>query len=183
MTTHLLLGGARSGKSRHAETLAQQSGLPVTLIATAQALDQEMTQRIAHHRQQRPAHWHVIEEPLMLASVLATLLDRPRAIIVDCLSLWLANLLGDWDAPDLAVPPPPLPARLYQQTTALFNCLTTVPNTSALYLVSNETGLGLVPATPLGRLYRDEAGRLNQRLAQLCDHATLLVAGLPLTLK
>ncbi|MBR4737824.1 MAG: bifunctional adenosylcobinamide kinase/adenosylcobinamide-phosphate guanylyltransferase [Rhodocyclaceae bacterium] len=183
MPAHLILGGARSGKSRYAETLAAQSALPVTLIATAQALDAEMAQRIAHHRQHRPAHWQVIEEPIALAHTLRPLLCAPRLILIDCLSLWLANLLADWQpaAPD--APPAPPPAGLSQQTDALLELLPALPAHTQLLLVANEVGLGLVPETPLGRLYRDEAGRLNQRLAAQCERVSLLVAGLPLAIK
>lgn len=165
---HLILGGARSGKSRHAEQLAEQSGCDVVYIATAEALDAEMTARIAHHRAQRPGHWHLVEEPQALAHVLRMQAAPDRCLLVDCLTLWLGNLLAD-------------EARLQQELAALYAVLPELPG--EVLLVSNEVGWGIVPDNPLARRFRDEAGRLHQRLAGVCDRVTLVVAGLPLALK
>jgi adenosylcobinamide kinase/adenosylcobinamide-phosphate guanylyltransferase len=165
----LILGGARSGKSRHAERLALAAGGAVTYIATAVAADAEMQERIAHHRTQRPAAWALVEEPLALAQVLRTHAVADGCLLVDCLTLWLSNLLAVDDA------------RMQQELAALYAVVPQLPG--QLLLVSNEVGWGIVPDNPLARRFRDEAGRLHQQLASLCDHVTLVVAGLPLALK
>ena len=166
----LILGGVRSGKSRYAQQLAQESDKPVTLIATATAGDAEMAERIRRHQQERPAHWQVIEEPLALSDALQKS-DNPEAIIlIDCLTLWLTNLLLDND-----------PQRLAQEQDKLLVCL---PSLQAdLLFVSNEVGQGIIPADPLSRRFADETGRLHQHLARVCDRVTLITAGLPQTLK
>lgn len=166
----LILGGARSGKSRFAATLAQQSGRDVIYIATAQAHDAEMQARIAQHRAERPAHWQTLEEPLALAACLTAHARPQRLLLVDCLTLWLTNLLCGDD-----------PQRLYTETDALLTCLPQLD--SEIILVSNEVGLGVVPLGALTRRYVDEAGRLHQQLAAQLDTVVLMVAGLPLTLK
>ena len=166
----LILGGARSGKSRFAECLAAESGLAVTYIATSQALDGEMTERIAHHRERRPAHWTLVEEPLQLARVLREQAAAERCLLVDCLTLWLTNLLMLDDA-----------ARLTEERDALLECLNGLPG--RILLVSNETGLGVVPLGELTRRYVDEAGWLHQAVAQRAQRVTFMVAGLPMTLK
>jgi len=166
----LILGGARSGKSRFAERLAAESGLAVTYIATSQALDGEMSARIAHHRQRRPVHWSLVEEPLQLARVLREQAAPQRCLLVDCLTLWLTNLLMLDDA-----------ARLAEARDALLECLPELPG--RIILVSNETGLGVVPLGELTRRYVDEAGWLHQAVADRTQRVTFMVAGLPMTLK
>ena len=166
----LILGGARSGKSRLAEKLASNSALEVIYIATSQPLDGEMNARVAHHRERRPAEWGLIEEPLELARVLRENANAERCLLVDCLTLWLTNLLMLDD-----------PARLAQEREALLECLATLPG--EVLLVSNETGMGVVPLGELTRRYVDEAGWLHQALAERCQRVVLTVAGLPLTLK
>lgn len=166
----LILGGARSGKSRFAECLAADSGLAVTYIATSQPLDGEMTERIAHHRERRPAHWTLVEEPLQLARVLRAQAAAERCLLVDCLTLWLTNLLMLDDA-----------ARLAEERDALLECLDGLPG--RILLVSNETGLGVVPLGELTRRYVDEAGWLHQAVAERAQRVTFMVAGLPMTLK
>jgi len=166
----LILGGARSGKSRFAECLAAESGLAVTYIATSQALDGEMTERIAHHRERRPAHWTLVEEPLQLARVLREQAAANRCLLVDCLTLWLTNLLMLDDA-----------ARLAEERDALLECLDGLPG--RILLVSNEAGLGVVPLGELTRRYVDEAGWLHQAVAQRAQRVTFMVAGLPMALK
>lgn len=166
---HLILGGARSGKSDFAERLAVASALAVTYVATAETADAEMERRIAHHRAHRPATWALVEEPCALAHVLRTHAAAGHCLLVDCLTLWLSNLLA---APS---------QRLRDETAALLTVLPTLPG--QILLVSNEVGWGIVPDNALARHFRDEAGRLHQRLAALCDHVTLVAAGLPLTLK
>ena len=166
----LILGGARSGKSRFAERLAAGSGLAVTYIATSQALDGEMTERIAHHRERRPAHWALVEEPLQLARVLCEQAAANRCLLVDCLTLWLTNLLMLDDA-----------MRLAEERDALLECLDGLPG--RILLVSNETGLGVVPLGELTRRYVDEAGWLHQAVAERAQRVSFMVAGLPMTLK
>lgn len=166
----LILGGVRSGKSALAEQRALQSGLAVTYIATATAGDAEMVARIAHHRQRRPASWHIVEEPLRLAAALCSSAAAGHCLIVDCLTLWLTNLLLTDDA-----------ALLEQERSALLEALPSLPGT--IVLVSNEVGLGIVPLGELSRRFADEAGRLHQQLATRCERVTFVAAGLPLTLK
>ncbi len=167
--THLILGGARSGKSRYAEQLAVDSALPVTYIATAEAADAEMAARVAHHRAQRPAAWALVEEPLALAAALQQAAADDRCLLVDCLTLWLSNLLAAGDE------------CLQREQEALLQTLPQLPG--RILLVSNEVGWGIVPANALARRFRDEAGRLHQQLAARCRRVTLVVAGLPLALK
>ena len=163
---HLVIGGARSGKSSYAERQAQESGLRVTYIATCEARDEEMTTRIAHHRDRRPAEWRTAEEPLLLADALAREAAADCCLLVDCLTLWLTNvLLGkrEEEIDKLLAALPALPGRIL--------------------LVSNEVGWGIVPENALARRFRDEQGRLNQRIAAIADQVTLVAAGLPLGLK
>ncbi|EOG3619231.1 MULTISPECIES: bifunctional adenosylcobinamide kinase/adenosylcobinamide-phosphate guanylyltransferase [unclassified Pseudomonas] len=167
---NLILGGARSGKSRLAEQLASASGLPVTYIATSQPLDGEMNERVLLHRQRRPDDWGLIEEPLALAAVLRAEAAEGRCLLVDCLTLWLTNLLMLEDD-----------QRLAEERDALLACLEQLPGT--LVLVSNETGLGVVPMGELTRRYVDLAGWLHQTVAERCQRVVLTVAGLPLMLK
>ncbi|MDS4041364.1 MAG: bifunctional adenosylcobinamide kinase/adenosylcobinamide-phosphate guanylyltransferase [Candidatus Competibacter sp.] len=164
-----ILGGARSGKSEFAQRRALASSLPVTYLATAQAGDAEMADRIARHRAERPAVWRLVEEPLALATALRTHAALDRCLLVDCLTLWLSNLLAAGDH------------RLSTETDALLDVLPALPG--RVLLVSNEVGQGIVPTNPLARRFRDEAGRLHQAVAGRCDRVTLVVAGLPLTLK
>lgn len=178
MTCELILGGARSGKSSLAQSRAAADGRPVTVIATAEALDEEMGQRIARHRAERPGHWRTVEAPRGLASALQEEAAADRCVVVDCLTLWLANLLGEAEAAHGLHDAAHLPA---SEREALLAVLPTLPG--RIFLVANEVGLGLVPETPLGRLFRDEAGRLNQQLAALCRRVTFVAAGLPLELK
>ncbi|MFV5442612.1 bifunctional adenosylcobinamide kinase/adenosylcobinamide-phosphate guanylyltransferase [Acinetobacter oleivorans] len=166
----LILGGARSGKSRLAEQTAINTQLAVTYVATAQALDPEMQSRIEHHQNQRPAHWSLVEEPLYLANALQKI-DRPNQIIlVDCLTLWLTNLL-----------------LLDDQSVQQLECeqlLKVLPKLeSEIILVSNETGLGVVPLGEISRRFVDEAGRLHQALGQIADKVVFCVAGFPMILK
>lgn len=165
----LILGGARSGKSAFAQQRALVSGLHVTYLATAQAGDAEMVERIARHRAERPATWGLVEEPLALADALRACAAPDRCLLVDCLTLWLSNLLAVGDE------------RLAAEIRALLDALPALPG--HVLLVSNEVGQGIVPANPLARRFRDEAGRLHQAVASHCDRATFVIAGLPLTLK
>lgn len=166
----LILGGARSGKSRLAERLATHSGLAVTYIATSQALDGEMSARIQHHRQRRPADWGLVEEPLELARALRDNAAPGRCLLVDCLTLWLTNLLMLDDD-----------TRLAMQRDAFLEALAELPG--RIILVSNETGLGVVPLGELTRRYVDEAGWLHQAVAERAGRVVFTVAGLPMLLK
>lgn len=166
----LILGGARSGKSRLAEKLAVESGLAVTYIATSQALDGEMSERINQHRARRPVGWALVEEPVELARVLREQAGEGRCLLVDCLTLWLTNLLMLDDE-----------ARLQAERAALLECLAGLPG--RIILVSNETGLGVVPLGELTRRYVDEAGWLHQALAERSQRVVFTVAGLPMVLK
>ncbi|MEX1993688.1 MAG: bifunctional adenosylcobinamide kinase/adenosylcobinamide-phosphate guanylyltransferase [Steroidobacteraceae bacterium] len=166
----LVLGGMRSGKSRFAEALAHRSPKPVTVIATALAGDDEMRLRIAAHHAARPADWPVIEAPHRLAEALFDA-DRQRGtIVVECLTLWLAQLLERAETDALAL-----------EYTALLDVLPRL--TSEVVLVSNETGLGVVPHGELSRRFLDTAGRLHQELAERCECVVFMVAGLPTVLK
>ncbi len=166
----LILGGVRSGKSALAESLARESDLTVVYVATATAADPEMVRRIEEHRRRRPGHWPCVEEPLHLAAALQTHAELHRCLLVDCLTLWLTNLLLA-DSGDL----------LERECRALVECLPALPG--EVILVSNETGLGIVPLGEINRRFCDQAGRLHQRLAQTCERVILIIAGLPQVLK
>lgn len=166
----LILGGARSGKSALALRRAEASGRVVVWVATAEAHDEEMAERIARHRAERPVHWQTVEEPLHLADSLRRLAAADFCVVVDCLTLWLTNLLLAADD-----------TLLEQETTALLAVLPMLPG--HVILVANEVGLGIVPENALARRFRDEAGRLNQAVAARCEHVTWVAAGLPLILK
>lgn len=180
--TILILGGARSGKSAFAERQAADSGLQVTYIATAQAGDAEMAARIAHHQHQRPAQWKTVECALTLANVLTEQASPKTCLLVDCLTLWLSNLMFSGQAARQAEAGEAIDcALLKQETEALLDCLPRLPG--QIILVSNEVGWGIVPANPLARAFGDAQGRLNQQVAKVCDDVYLVAAGLPLQLK
>ncbi len=169
----LILGGARSGKSRLAEQIAQDSKLKVTYVATAQVWDDEMQDRIEHHQAQRPKEWHLVEEPLYLADLLKSIDNENYAeqvILVDCLTLWMSNLLMHEDQ-----------NVQWTECQKLLNVLPTLK--SEIILVSNETGLGIVPMGEITRKFVDESGRLHQQLGQIADNVVFCVAGFPMTLK
>ena len=166
--SYLILGGARSGKSRRALALAEASGERPVFVATAEAGDDEMRDRIARHQTERGPQWSTLEAPLDLASALEQAAEKGDACIVDCLTLWLSNLMhAERD--------------VQAETRKLCDAIADCP--IPLVLVSNEVGMGLVPNTPLGRVFRDEQGRLNQAIAQVCDRVEFVAAGLPITLK
>ena len=178
----LIIGGARSGKSALAQQRARQSALAVVYLATARAEDPEMARRVAHHRQQRPAHWTSIEEPVRLASVLRRHASDDTCILVDCLTLWLSNLFFAGHAAAQADAGQTIECPLLTaETAALLECLPGLPG--RLILVSNEVGWGIVPINAVARAFADEQGRLNQKVAAACDRVTLTAAGLPLELK
>jgi adenosylcobinamide kinase / adenosylcobinamide-phosphate guanylyltransferase len=164
----LVLGGVRSGKSRYAQQLAERSSR-VVFVATAKISDDEMRRKIERHRADRPKQWITIEEPLELVEVMTQQQTSCDVILIDCLTIFAANLLeSEGDAIDGRV-------------TALCNALRSAG--CAVVLVSNEVGSGVVPAYPLGRRYRDLLGEINQSIAKVADHVILMIAGLPLALK
>jgi adenosylcobinamide kinase/adenosylcobinamide-phosphate guanylyltransferase len=165
----LILGGTRSGKSRFAEDQAVLNGKRLVYIATAQALDDEMHARITHHQQSRTNEWITLEEPIALAAILQREAADNRCILVDCLTLWLTNILLASE-------------EIFQREHAAL--LETLPKlTGDIIFVSNEVGMAIVAADPLSRRFVDEVGRLHQALAKISDKVTLIVAGLPLQLK
>jgi adenosylcobinamide kinase/adenosylcobinamide-phosphate guanylyltransferase len=166
--TTLVLGGARSGKSAFAEQLVAEAAATRVYLATATAGDEEMRERIAHHRARRGDGWRTIEEPLALVEALSREDRAANAVLVDCLTLWLSNLMHankDVDAETRQL------AALLREAKA------------KIVLVSNEVGLGLVPETPLGRAFRDAQGRLNQQVAAVATDVAFIAAGLPIWLK
>ena len=178
----LVIGGARSGKSALAERHAAGSGLRVIYVATAEIRDAEMERRIAHHRARRPAEWGLVEAPLGLAEALRTHATKDTCLLVDCLTLWLSNLLFAGQAAQQAENGAAIDCPLFKaETDALIETLPTLPGW--ICLVSNEVGWGIVPMHPVSRCFADEQGRLNQRVAAVCERVTLVAAGLPLTLK
>lgn len=179
--SQLILGGARSGKSRYAEQLALACGLPVKVIVTAHAGDAEMAERIAQHQALRPTHWQTIEAPLALAATIQAHAAPGQLLLVDCLSLWLSNLLLDGQPGDLQLGPIQLSQQFTQQRAALLDTLDKL--CGHIIFISNEVGMGVVPMGALSRCFADEAGRLNQAIAARCQRVTLLAAGLPLQLK
>ncbi len=167
---HLVLGGARSGKSRRAEALVTELPGPYIYVATAQILDEEMRHRVEIHQQRRGSQWETIECPIHLVTLLQNLNAQTRPVLVDCLTLWMSNILLSQEAPP--------PEKLIQALSK------TVAHTAyPLVLVSNEVGSGIVPDNPLARRFRDLAGFANQSLAEVCPRVTLVVAGLPVHLK
>jgi adenosylcobinamide kinase/adenosylcobinamide-phosphate guanylyltransferase len=163
----LILGGARSGKSALAQRLANIAGTDVTYVATATADDNEMVMRIAQHKSDRPSHWSLIEEPVALTTVLAQLSSSGQTVLVDCLTLWLSNVLGSNG--DLSI---------------VIDFVNAVEQFDGhLIMVSNEVGQGIVPMGELSRQFVDEAGRLHQLLASCCDRVVMTVAGIPVTVK
>jgi adenosylcobinamide kinase/adenosylcobinamide-phosphate guanylyltransferase len=170
MSLTFLLGGARSGKSALAVRLASDDGGPVTVIATAEARDDEMRERIRLHRSERPDGWTTLEEPVALGAALSSV-DADGVVIVDCLSLWVANLVERGDAD----------AEVEEQSRAAVACA--CERGGATIAVSNEVGLGVVPPTELGRRYRDLLGRTNAHWAAAAGQALLVVAGRTLPLQ
>jgi adenosylcobinamide kinase / adenosylcobinamide-phosphate guanylyltransferase len=167
----LILGGVRSGKSRLAEVRARDSGLEVVYVATARlADDEELQRRILAHRRRRPAHWRTIEEPIALGATLRAHTAPDRCVLVECVTLWLTNLLCCEDA-----------ALFARERSALLAALSSTPGN--IIMVGNECGLGVMPLGQLTRQFIDEAGHLHQELASLCDRVCLTVAGLPLVIK
>lgn len=164
----LVLGGARSGKSHYAEQLIESSAESAVYLATSEAHDAEMAERIRRHQERRGEAWRTVEEPLDLAAALEREATPERPVLVDCLTLWLSNLLA-------------AERDIEREFCDLSDCLGRLAG--PVVLVSNEVGLGIVPMTPLGRAFRDHAGRLNQAVARAASRVEFIAAGLPLRLK
>lgn len=167
---HLVLGGVRSGKSAYAEAAIAACEKPVCYVATTQVWDEDMAERVSLHQIRRPSDWRLIEEPLALAKVLDSLNSPKQAVIIECFTLWLTNLLCLEDE-----------ARLAQEKQDLLRAVGEFKGD--LVLVSSEVGLGIMPMNALARRFGDEAGEMNQALATLTDRVTLVAAGLPMPLK
>ena len=165
----LILGGAKSGKSQYAETLVSSLSSSVTVIATATVLDEEMAVRVARHQEVRPSSWLTLEEPVYLGKAIRSI-NNADVVLVDCLTLWLTNLLMLADVKELEV-------QIDDFESAV------KASKAQLILVSNETNMGIVPLGDLTRRYCDQVGLLHQRIAKICDKVELIVAGLPLILK
>ncbi len=186
----LILGGARSGKSAFAERLAASSGRSVAFIATATASDDEMRARIARHRASRPKDWHTLEEPLDLARAVRQESELADVLLLDCITLWLGNILlqepgypeKDNEAEFLTASKL-VDERALKEIEALLAVIKSLAPGKTLIAITNEVGLGIVPAYPLGRLYRDTLGYVNQRLAQAADRVYLMVAGIAVDIK
>jgi len=169
--TIFITGGARSGKSRLAEGLAQGFGAPLCYIATGEARDAEMAERIAAHKARRGGAWRTLEEPLRVADAVRRADGLYRAVLIDCVTLWLTNLLFHHNGKEQAL----------AEIRSLAELLSSL--TTPLILVSNEVGMGIVPENPLARDFRDLAGRANEILAEAADEAYVTISGIPLKLK
>ena len=193
-TTTLILGGARSGKSGYAEKLAINSGKERIYIATAKVLDDEMKQRVSRHKKDRASSaWTTVEEPLALAKSLKKWAKPDSIILVDCLTMWITNLLSEEEIKEETneeAHPPTFTssksggvclARLHKEVEELLVCINTLP--CDVIFVSNEVSMGIIPMGELTRQYVDEAGRLHQQLAQQVENVILMVAGLPHKIK
>jgi adenosylcobinamide kinase/adenosylcobinamide-phosphate guanylyltransferase len=177
-TLTLILGGARSGKSSHAQRLAEATGKSVTFIASAQALDEEMSARIQKHRRERPAGWETLEIPLAVASHAEQI--KSEVVILDCLTLLVSNLLMQFVTEDL-VDEAAFGQAVQKELQELIRMLRA--RQQDWIIISNEVGLGLVPAYPMGRVYRDGLGWANQHLAREADKVIFMVAGIPTVIK
>lgn len=174
----LILGGARSGKSSYAQSLAEATGGPVTFLATAQALDEEMSKRIQKHRAERPAGWETLEIPCDLAAHISQI--KSEVVILDCVTLLVSNLLMQFVKDDLVEEEPFMLAVKKEMEDFL---AAIHAQKQEWFIISNELGLGLVPPYQMGRIYRDALGWANQRLAREADTVLFLVAGIPMVVK
>ena len=188
----LILGGARSGKSALADRLAASSGRPVAFIATATAGDVEMRERIARHRASRPKGWHILEEPLDLARAVRQAAELADVVLLDCVTLWLGNVLlqASWQREkddegevEFHTTNRLFDERALKEIEVLLAVARSLGPNKTLIVVTNEVGFGVVPAYPLGRLYRDTLGYINQRLAQAADRVYLMMAGMAIDIK
>ena len=174
----LITGGARSGKSSHALRLAEETGKSVTFLATAQALDEEMSTRIQKHRSERPAHWKTLEIPFDIASCVRQI--QSDVVILDCITLLITNLMMQYVKEDL-VEEKPFMVAVQKEVNKLTGALR--EQKRDWFIVSNEVGLGLVPPYQMGRVYRDALGSANQQLARMADRVIFMVSGIPMIVK
>ena len=174
--TLFITGGARSGKSSFAEQMAREFGAPLCYLATAQPLDSEMDERIKQHQERRGGEWNTIEEPIHLSQALARIDGQYQAILVDCVTLWLSNLLFKYE--DVAENSE---ERIHEDLQRLKRTLQGM--VTPVILVSNEVGMGIVPDNSLARMFRDIAGRTNQTLASVAEEVHVVISGIPLRLK
>ena len=174
----LITGGARSGKSSHALRLAEETGKSVTFLATAQALDEEMSTRIQKHRSERPAHWETLEIPFDIASCVRQI--QSDVVILDCITLLITNLMMQYVKEDL-VEEKPFMVAVQKEINELAGALR--EQKRDWFIVSNEVGLGLVPPYQMGRVYRDALGSANQQLARMADRVIFMVSGIPMVVK
>lgn len=173
----LILGGARSGKSDHAQMLVQQAQQPALFVATATAGDEEMKHRIEVHRANRPDHWQTLEAPLTVAAAIESAPQLPW-VLVDCITILVSNILMTFTEP---IDEKYYKTKVEEEIEAMISCYKNHPG--KWVIVSNEVGLGLVPAYVMGRYYRDALGRANQQLAKVSDQVILMVAGIPMKVK
>jgi adenosylcobinamide kinase/adenosylcobinamide-phosphate guanylyltransferase len=176
----LILGGARSGKSSYAQSQADETGKPVTFIATAQALDEEMSTRIRKHRAERPAHWETLELPFRIASQVQQI--KSDVVILDCITLLVSNLVMQYAKDDL-VDEVLFMQAVQKEVENLIEKIGVPDRKQDWLVISNEVGLGLVPPYQMGRVYRDGLGWANQRLARAADQVIFMVAGIPTVIK
>ena len=179
-TLVLILGGARSGKSSYAQSLAEATGKPVTFIATAEALDDEMSARIQKHRAERPATWKTLEIPFDIASQLHRV--KSKVVLLDCITLLISNLLMQFVKDDL-VEEAPFMVAVQKEISELTSALRVGEQGQEWLIISNEVGLGLVPPYQMGRVYRDAIGWANQQMAREADKVIFMVAGIPTVIK
>ncbi len=178
----LIIGGARSGKSHFAQELALRSGGPVLFVATAVAGDEEMRQRIEEHKRSRPKSWGTLEVTRHVGNQITQIIGKTRVVIVDCITLLVSNVLGEYIAQDGEhIDDSLIEKTVDGEINELVECIKHLD--ASFIIVTNEVGMGLVPANKVGRLYRDLLGKANQLLAQQADEIHYMVAGLPLTIK
>jgi len=166
-----ITGGCRSGKSRYALDYVNQHFLKKLYLASCEALDEEMAQRIEHHKKMRGPEWHTIEEPVEIVDKIRQYGDKVEVILLDCITLWLSNILMKWDSD----------SRIMDEVDRFVDVIKQSP--TSFIIVSNEVGMGIVPAEPLGRRFRDLSGMVNQKIAEVADTVIYMVSGIPMFLK
>jgi len=167
----LITGGCRSGKSRYALDYANRHFSRKIYLATCEALDEEMAQRIERHKKTRGPEWQTVEEPIEIADKIRQYQDRVEVILLDCITLWLSNLLMKWD----------LDSKIMDEAQRMIDVIGQTQ--TSLIIVSNEVGMGIVPADPLSRRFRDLSGMISQNIAEVADSVVFMVSGIPMFLK
>ena len=169
--TILITGGCRSGKSRYALDYANRHFSRKMYLATCEALDEEMAQRIEHHKKTRGPEWQTVEEPIEIVERIKQYQDGVEVILLDCITLWLSNLLMKWD----------LDSKIMEEADRMIDAIE--QTRTSLIIVSNEVGMGIVPADPLSRRFRDLSGMVSQKIAEVADSVVFMVSGIPMFLK